>query len=152
MRPILTITAAASLLMAGTALAQTPAQSPAAKPAEAPAATAAPAPSASAPAAAPATPTATVSDTELKKFGNLARDVKGIMDKHQPAIAAATDAAAKSKAESTMSGELQVAVTDAGFTVQRYNEIAQAMQKDPSLFARMQQLASGGQPATTSSQ
>jgi len=140
MRPVFVITAAASLLMAGTAFAQTPAQStPTAKPTDAPAASA-------------AAPAPTVSDAELKKFANLSRDVKGIMEKHQPAITAAADPAAKAKEESSMSGELQVAVTDAGFTVQRYNDIAQAMQKDPSLFARMQQLASGGQPATSSSQ
>jgi len=140
MRPIFAISAAASLMMAGAAFAQTPAQStPAAKPTDAPAASA-------------TAPSVAVSDAELKKFANLSRDVKGIMDKHQPNITGAADAAAKAKAESTMSGELQVAVTDAGFTVQRYNEIAQAMQKDPSLFTRMQQLAAGGQPATSSSQ
>jgi hypothetical protein len=140
MRPILMITAAASLLMAGTAFAQTPAQStPTAKPTDAPAASA-------------ATPSVAVSDAELKKFADLSRQVKTIMDQHQPAISGAADAAAKAKEESSMSGELQVAVTDAGFTVQRYNQIAQAMQKDPSLFTRMQQLASGGQPATSTSQ
>jgi hypothetical protein len=133
MRPILMISAAASLLIAGQSLAQTPAPAP-----EAPAAT--------------ATASTTVSDAELKKFAGLARDIKTIMDRHQPTIAAAADPAAKSKAETAMSGELQVAVIDAGFTVQRYNEIATAMQKDASLLTRMQQLASGGQPATTSSQ
>lgn len=130
MRSILLISAAASMLLAGSALAQ--AQAPAA----------APAPSAGA-------ASMTVSDPELKRFGELARQVKTITDTHQPTIAAAADAAAKSKAESAMSGELQVAVTDAGFTVQRFNEIAVAMQKDPTLVTRMQQLASGGQPATT---
>jgi hypothetical protein len=133
MRPMFMISAAASLLLAGQALAQTPAASP-----QAPAASAA--------------ATTTVSDAELKKFANLAREVKAIMDRHQPTIAAAADPAAKSKAETTMSGELQVAVVDAGFTVQRYNEIATAMQKDQSLVTRMQQLAAGGQPATSSSQ
>jgi len=138
MRPIFVVTAAASLLMAGAALAQAPAQStPTAKPSDAPAAAAA------APAAAAAA-NASVSDAELKKFAGLAKQVKGIMEQHQPAIAAAADPAAKSKEESSMSGELQVAVTDAGFTVQRYNEIAQAMQKDPTLFQRMQQLSAGG--------
>ena len=126
MRPIFVVTAAASLLMAGAALAQAPAQStPTAKPSDAAA-------------------NASVSDAELKKFAGLAKQVKGIMEQHQPAIAAAADPAAKSKEESSMSGELQVAVTDAGFTVQRYNEIAQAMQKDPTLFQRMQQLSAGG--------
>jgi hypothetical protein len=145
MRPIMMISAAACLLTAGAAFAQAPAQStpapstPAAKPADAPAA-----------AATPASPT--VSDAELKRFAALGRSVKTIMDQHQPAIAAAADAAAKAKEESAMSGELQVAVTDAGFTVQRYNEIAQAMQKDASLFARMQQLAAGSQPAASTSQ
>ena len=141
MRPMLMISAAASLLAAGQAFAQTPAQStPTAKPSDAPAASA----------AAPAS--TTVSDAELKKFANLAREIRTIMDRHQPAIAAAADPAAKSKEETAMSGELQVAVVDAGFTVQRYNEIATAMQKDQALVARMQQLASGGQPATSSSQ
>jgi hypothetical protein len=141
MRPILMISAAASLLIAGQALAQTPAQStPTAKPTDAPAATA----------AAPAS--TTVSDVELKRFAGLARDVKSIMDRHQPTIAGAADAAAKAKAETAMSGELQVAVMEAGFTVQRYNEIAGAMQKDQSLVTRMQQLAAGGQPASSSSQ
>ena len=137
MRPIFVVTAAASLLMAGAAFAQAPAQStPAAKPSDAPAAATAPAPAASA--------NGSVSDAELKKFAGLAKQVKGIMEQHQPAIAAAADPAAKSKEESSMSGELQSAVADAGFTVQRYNEIAQAMQKDPSLFQRMQQLSAGG--------
>jgi hypothetical protein len=133
MRPILMISAAASLLLAGQALAQTPA------------------PAAEAPAAS-ASASTTVSDAELKKFAGLAREIKAIMDRHQPTIAAAADPAAKSKAETAMSGELQVAVVDAGFTVQRYNEIATAMQKDTSLLTRMQQLASGGQPATSSTQ
>jgi hypothetical protein len=141
MRPILAISAAASLMIAGAALAQTPAQSNPAPDA----------PAASAPAPAPA-PSVAVNDAELKRFATVGRSVKTIMDQHQPAIAAAADPAAKAKEESAMSGELQVAVTDAGFTVQRYNEIAQAMQKDPGLFARMQQLAAGGQPATSSNQ
>jgi hypothetical protein len=140
MRPIFAITAAASLMMAGAAFAQAPAQTTATdKPTDAPAASGAAA-------------SVAVSDAELKKFANLSRDVKGIMEKHQPAITAAADPAAKAKEESSMSGELQVAVTDAGFTVQRYNDIAQAMQRDPSLFTRMQQLAAGGQPSASSSQ
>lgn len=128
---------AASLLVAGAAQAQAPAAP--AKEQAAPAAAAAPA----------ASPT--VSDDELKKFAKLAREVKSIMDQHEPKIAAAADADAKAKAQSAMSGELQVAVTDNGFTVQRYNEIAQAMQKDTALVSRMQQLAAGGQPAAASS-
>ena len=69
------------------------------------------------------------------------------MDSHQLRRSpGAADAAAKAKEESSMSGELQVAVTDAGFTIQRYNEIAKAMQTDINLVARMQQLAAA-QPA-----
>jgi hypothetical protein len=151
MRFIVTIPAAAAcLLMAGAAFAQTPAAPSATTTPSATTAPSSAAPSsttAPAPAAAAAGPT--VSDEELKKFADLAKQVKTIMDQHQPAITAATDPAAKAKEQSAMSGELQVAVTDAGFTVQRYNEIASAMQKDPSLVSRMQQVAAGGQPATT---
>src|SRR5689334_20910940 len=121
MRTVLMTVAAAALFAAGAAQAQ------------APAAAAAPATQAAAP--------ATVSDAELTKFGKLAREIKSIMDKHQPNITAATDADGKAKAQSAMTGEMQVAVIDSGFTVDRYNEIATAMQKDPSLVTRMQQLA-----------
>ncbi|HET9160452.1 MAG TPA: DUF4168 domain-containing protein [Caulobacteraceae bacterium] len=146
MRTMMTIPAAAAcLLMAGAAFAQTPAQPPA--PANTAASPAAPA-AAAAPAA-PAAPTANFTDEELKKFIPLATQVKTIMDQHQPAITAATDPTAKVKEQNAMSGELQVAVTDAGLTVQRYNEIAQAMRSDPSLVTRMQQLAAAAQPATT---
>jgi hypothetical protein len=164
MRHFLLISAA-SLLMAGNALAQEPA-SPAtpatpatpaqpADPGAAPATRATPATPAepAAPAAsAQAQSSLQINDDELKRFATLAKSVKQIMAENQAKIAAAADAAAKSKAEAAMSGELQVAVTDNGFTVSRYNEIASAMQKDPTLVTRMQQLAAGGQRSTTSSQ
>ena len=167
MRHFLLISAA-SLLTAGAALAQQPA-SPAtpatpatpaqpADPGAAPATRATPATPATP--AEPAAPAASaqaqsslqISDDELKRFAALAQSVKQIMADNQAKIAATTDAASKTKAEAAMSGELQVAVTDKGFTVSRYNEIAGAMQKDPTLVTRMQQLASGGQRPTTSSQ
>ena len=161
MRQFLLISAA-SLLTAGAALAQqpatpatpaTPAQpaSPGATSAT-PATPATPAQPAAPAASAQAQSSVQVSDDELKRFADLAKSVKQIMADHQTKIAAAADPAAKTKAEADMSGELQVAVTDKGFTVSRYNEIAGAMQKDPTLVTRMQQLASGGQPATTSTQ
>ena len=132
----------ATLLMAGEALAQdagaTAAQAPAAN-ANANAQAAAPAAAAS---------KVTVTDDELKRFAAIAIQTRDIMANHQPKIAAATDAAAKSKAEAAMSGELQVAVTDRGFTIQRYNEIATAMQTDQALVARMQQVAAGGPAAS----
>lgn len=131
MKNVLMTAAAAAMLTAGLAQAQTPAP-------------AAPA----APAAAPA-PAASVSDAELTRFGKLARDIKGIMDKHRPNIAGAADAEAKAKAQSAMTGEMQVAVLDNGFSVDRYNEIATAMQKDPTLLTRMQQLAAAKPAATT---
>lgn len=132
---------AVSLLAAGQAFAQAAPQSDAAA-ANPPAAAA----------EAPAAGSVSVSDDELKRFAEVAAQAKKIMSDYQPKIAAAADDAAKAKAQSDMSGELQVAVTDKGFTVQRYNEIATAMQKDQGLLQRMQQLAAGPSSSTTSSQ
>ncbi|CAN5348239.1 hypothetical protein BH11PSE2_BH11PSE2_10600 [soil metagenome] len=126
------IATAATMILSGAAMAQEPAT---------PAAPAAP--------AAPAKPSVAVTDAELKKFAAAAAETKRIADEYQPKIAAAAaDPAAKAKAEGEMSGQMQVAVTDQGFSVQRYNEIATAMQTDKDLVARLTVASAAATPGT----
>ena len=112
---------------AQTAQTQTPAQtSPA--PAEAP------------PAAAPGTTgsgtaaTATVSDTEVSQFATAALAIGKI---RQDAAVPEADKNAKSV----------TAITSAGLTAVRFNEIAQAMSADQALNKRIQAAAAKQQPA-----
>jgi hypothetical protein len=127
-----TLIAAAALLAAPAAFAQTTQTSPAPAEPAAPAAPVAPAPGGTTGAGAAAT--ATVNETEVSQFATAALAIGKI---RQDAAVPDADKNTKSVA----------AITTAGLTPVRFNEIAQAMQGDPVLNKRIQEAAAKQQPA-----
>lgn len=122
-----TLIAAAALLAAPAALAQTAQTSPA--PATSPQTEPAPGTSGAGTAA-----TATVSESEVTQFATAALAVSKIRQ----------DAAVPDAEKNTKS---VAAITATGLTAARFNEIAQAMQGDPALNKRIQDAAAKQTPA-----
>ena len=122
-----TLIAAAALLAAPAAFAQTAQTSPA--PATSPQTEPAPGTSGAGTAA-----TATVSESEVTQFATAALAVSKIRQ----------DAAVPDAEKNTKS---VAAITATGLTAARFNEIAQAMQGDPALNKRIQDAAAKQAPA-----
>lgn len=125
------LTLAAGALAAPAALAQTqPTQAQPAAPQQAPAA-----PAAAQPDAGPAPTSA-----ELQQFANAASSVLDIRKATEPKLAAAKDANARTQLQESAEKQMEAAVQQQHLTVQRYQQIAMAVQTDSSVRAKVIQL------------
>lgn len=131
----LAVAIGATLLAAPAAFAQT--QPPAQQP---PAQGAAPA----APNTGPA-PT----ETELQNFAKAAVDVQNIRKTMQPQIASAKTPDARTKIEQSAEKQMEAAVRSQHLSTQRYVQIAQAVQTNPTIRAKVIKLMPP-EPAPTS--
>ena len=78
-------------------------------------------------------------DAELKNFANAAVDVQGIKQSMQPQLAAAQTADARTKLEQTAEKKMEAAVESHQLSPQRYVQIANLVQTDSTVRAKVQQ-------------
>ncbi|TEA79511.1 DUF4168 domain-containing protein [Allopusillimonas ginsengisoli] len=95
-----------------------------------------------APAAAPqaAAPAANYSDVQLKQFVNASQKVAMISQEYTPKLEAAKDDAGKKQVFEEADAKMVDAVHKEGMTVDQFNGINQALQQDPKLVERVQQM------------
>ncbi|WHZ19915.1 MAG: hypothetical protein OJF55_002064 [Rhodanobacteraceae bacterium] len=79
-------------------------------------------------------------DTELKNFAQAIVDVQNIKNSMQPQLAAAQTADAHTKLEAQAEKKMEAAVESHQLTPQRYVQIANLMQTDSSVRAKVQKL------------
>lgn len=127
---VTTVLTGAALAFGGAALAQQPA-------AGAPAAGAPPVP----PAAGMNVPTPDYSDAQLKRFVSATQKVALISQEYTPKLEATRDESARKKVFEEADGKMVKAVHDEGMTVDQFNGINQAVQRDPELARRVRDLA-----------
>lgn len=87
-------------------------------------------------ATAPAAPT----DAQLRKFAATAKEVAVTIQSYEPKIQAAPDDASRQSVLQEADAKLVALVQSAGFTVEEYNRLNQAVQQDPALLQRMESL------------
>lgn len=78
-------------------------------------------------------------DAELKNFANAAVDVQGIKQSMQPQLASAQTADARTKLEAQAEKKMEAAVESHQLSPQRYVQIANLVQTDSSVRAKVQQ-------------
>ncbi|MDE2225535.1 MAG: DUF4168 domain-containing protein [Xanthomonadaceae bacterium] len=92
-------------------------------------------------AAAPQTETGPApNDTELKNFAGAAVDVQNIRQSLQPQLAAAQTADARTKLQQSGEKKMEAAVESHQLSPQRYVQIANLVQTDSSVRAKVQKL------------
>lgn len=89
-------------------------------------------------------PATDVSDAELMQFANAMQAVNDIRDQYSQRIETAGDQNEAQQLQQEAGQRMTMAVQDAGMTVDDYNEIAVALQSDPELMQRLEQLIVGG--------
>jgi hypothetical protein len=85
-------------------------------------------------------------DTELKNFAGAAVDVQNIRQSLQPQIAAAPTADARTKLQQSGEKKMEAAVESHQLSPQRYVQIANMVQTDTSVRAKVQKLMPPQQP------
>jgi hypothetical protein len=85
-------------------------------------------------------------DTELKNFAGAAVDVQDIRQSLQPQIAAAPTADARTKLQQSGEKKMEAAVESHQLSPQRYVQIANLVQTDTSVRAKVQKLMPPQQP------
>jgi hypothetical protein len=85
-------------------------------------------------------------DTELKNFAGAAVDVQNIRQSLQPQIAAAPTADARTKLQQSGEKKMEAAVESHQLSPQRYVQIANLVQTDSSVRAKVQKLMPPQQP------
>lgn len=80
------------------------------------------------------------SDTELKHFADAAVDVQNIRKSLQPQLAAAKTEDARTQLKATAEKKMETAVRSNQLSLQRYVQIANLVQTDSSVRARVQKL------------
>ncbi|WP_296465487.1 DUF4168 domain-containing protein [Pigmentiphaga sp.] len=103
-----------------------------------------PAGQAPAPGAAPTPPSApaqSVSDDQLRKFVNAAQKVGLISQEYTPKLQAAPDAAAQQQVHKEADDKMVEAVHAEGLTVDEFNGIGQALERNPALAQRAREMA-----------
>jgi len=88
-----------------------------------------------------ASPAPDYSNAQLESFVNASRKIAMISQEYSPCLQAATDEASKRKVFEEADGKMVKAVHDEGMTVDQFNGINQALQQDPKLVNRVQELA-----------
>jgi Skp family chaperone for outer membrane proteins len=98
-------------------------------------------------AAAPQTETGSApNDTELKNFAGAAMDVQNIRQSLQPQLAAAKTADARTQLQQSGEKKMEAAVESHQLTPQRYVQIANLVQTDNSVRAKVQSFMPPQQP------
>jgi hypothetical protein len=85
-------------------------------------------------------------DTELKNFADAAMDVQGIKQSLQPQIASAQTADDRTKLEAQAEKKMEAAVESHQLSPQRYVQIANLVQTDSSVRAKVQKFMPPQQP------
>ena|SRR6185312_2357804 len=85
-------------------------------------------------------------DTELKNFAGAAVDVQNIRQSLQPQLAAAQTADARTKLQQSGEKKMEAAVESHQLSPQRYVQIANLVQTDSSVRAKVQQFMPPQQP------
>ncbi len=85
-----------------------------------------------------------VSDTDLMQFANAMQAVNDIRDQYSQRIEAADSQDQAQQLQQEAGERMTMAVQDTGMTVDQYNEIAVALQGDPQLMQRLEQLLMDG--------
>ncbi|HET9819099.1 MAG TPA: DUF4168 domain-containing protein [Rhodanobacteraceae bacterium] len=87
------------------------------------------------------------SDSELKQFAGAAMDVQGIRQSLQPQIQAAQTEDARTKLKATAEKKMEAAVRSHQLSLQRYVQIANLVQTDSTIRAKVQKLMPPQQPS-----
>jgi hypothetical protein len=85
-------------------------------------------------------------DTELKNFADAAMDVQGIKQSLQPQLASAQNADARTKLEAQAEKKMEAAVESHQLSPQRYVQIANLVQTDSGVRAKVQKFMPPQQP------
>lgn len=93
------------------------------------------------PAAPTTTPTPAYSDAQLERFVSASRKVAMISQEYTPKLQASSDEATKNKVFKEADEKMVKAVHDEGMTVDQFNGINMALQRDPALVKRVQEAA-----------
>ncbi|MGH8153783.1 MAG: DUF4168 domain-containing protein [Rhodanobacteraceae bacterium] len=101
--------------------------------------------------AAPAAPNTgpAPTETELKNFAKAAVDVQNIRKSIQPQIASAKSPDARTKIEKSAEQQMEAAVRSQHLSTQRYVQIAQAVQTNPTIRDKVIKLMPPEPPATS---
>ncbi|MCG6658850.1 DUF4168 domain-containing protein [Halomonas campisalis] len=97
------------------------------------------------PAAAPeqpqaAAPTMDVSDEQLQQFADASEDIVVISEEYTERLHAAEDEAAQQEVQMEANDKMVEAVEESGLDVDTFNTIGQAVQQDPELMQRVQEM------------
>jgi len=89
-------------------------------------------------------------DAELKNFADAAVDVQGIKQSLQPQLASAQNADARTKLAAQAEKKMEAAVESHQLSPQRYVQIANLVQTDSNIRAKVQKLMPPQQPQPSS--
>jgi hypothetical protein len=87
------------------------------------------------------------SDAELKQFAGAAVDVQGIRKSLQPQLESAQTADARTKLKAAAEKKMEAVVRSHQLSLQRYVQIANLVQTDSTIRARVQKLMPPQQPS-----
>ncbi|HEX5488613.1 MAG TPA: DUF4168 domain-containing protein [Rhodanobacteraceae bacterium] len=87
------------------------------------------------------------SDAELKQFAGAAVDVQGIRQSLQPQLESAQTADARTKLKASAEKKMEAAVRSHQLSLQRYVQIANLVQTDSTIRAKVQKLMPPQQPS-----
>lgn len=80
-----------------------------------------------------------ISQAQIKKFAKTQKDMQPLVKKWQSKINQAQDQQKKQQYQQQMNARIVQAIKKDGLSIQQYNKIARASQKDPQLSQRIQQ-------------
>jgi len=89
-------------------------------------------------------PDTQVTDTELMQFADAMQAVNDIRDQYSQRIEATDSQDQAQQLQQEAGQRMTIAVQESGMTVDQYNEIAVALQGDPQLMQRLEQLMMDG--------
>lgn len=81
-----------------------------------------------------------VSDEDLEKFAKAEENVRTVQEDYSSQLQEAEDPNKQQELQQEANEEMRAAVSDAGLDVQTYNEISMAIQQDPELRQRYEEL------------
>ncbi len=87
-----------------------------------------------------AQPTASFSDSELQSFVDVQTDLEAIREEYSARLEETDDQAAVEELQQEANKEMVEVVQSNSLDVNRYNMIAQAIQQDPALLQRIQEM------------
>jgi hypothetical protein len=86
-----------------------------------------------------------VSDADIESFAHAAQKVQAVATKYQGQLQSAGSDADKANIAKEEQQEMIGAIQGEGLTVERYQQVAEAVQKDPDLWNKVKQHLEGGQ-------